>query len=1174
MNVDVQDADRNLLFGMLALQRGSIDSDTLVLALKDWVQDKQKPIDQILARRKVVGQDELTRVKASFDQHLKAHGNDPARSLAAVGVESPLPAGVGQIIDRELQAAITHVASTCPPAHRHEPEPTMATEAGLPESPHIEPDAGDLLEQTMAFAAGPPTLPVQARSGSVASGLERQEPGGATPTLPEAPGPGGSVNDTLDVPARAANALRTLSFIADLDATQAPTNKLPGRPGGPQAGDAELSASLEAGKGPVLPSRYRILRSHARGGLGEVYVAFDEELRREVALKEIQLRHANRTDSRLRFLLEAEVTGGLEHPGIVPVYGLGRYADGRPYYAMRFIRGQSLQDAVDHFHLADLNQVNRDPGERSLEFRQLLERFRDVCNAIGYAHSRGVIHRDIKPANVMLGAFGETLVVDWGLAKALDRAEVEPITGIEPLKPLSASGKSETLYGSALGTPQFMSPEQAAGQLEVLGPASDVYSLGATLYYLLSGKAAFREINPASLLNNVQRGKFPKPREVNRRVEPALEAICLKAMATKPEDRYSTALLLSADLEHWLADEPVSVYREPLVERMARWAKRHKRLVTAAAAVLITGITALGIGTVMVKREQARTEANFRLARDAVDQMLTELGEVELADVPQMEPVRKKMLAKALKFYQSFLKEHGDDRSIRQETGRANIRLGDILEMLGDYDGAEHAYERAVKLLTALIGQDPQRPSYRRDLARAQHNLGVLQKKSLRFEEAEKNLNAARRIRKQLVADFPQSPDDQHDANDTVYQLGTLWARLSGKHKDAEAAYREAVQAETDLTTTHPGETDYQRRLARYRNNRGILLKGSSLSAAETEIRDALKIQDPLADQSPSVAGLQWERARSTSNLGTVLEGEKNLPDAEAAYRKALDGFKKLADGFPSVPDYQHEMAGVYANLGSLLEKTGRSQEGEVNLRQAVAIYAKLAERYPHRPDYPQKLAEAERKLAILLKNDNRLSDAEAVFRDARSRLEALVAANPLVPEYQNSLGEALLNLARAYYAESKREDVRACLEEAIKHNQAALAVSPDNTTYRQNLLNNYEYMREYLITLHDHQRALKAADELVRILPGDPSAEIRAVRFLALASGLVAQETEMPATERSDRAKAYADRAVEMLRQAVRHGFLKPKELEAPFYEPIRTRADFQAIQKQLEAKITPAVG
>ena len=314
-------ADCDLLFGLLALQLNFIDRDALVNAFHRWIGDRSKPLDRILLERGALSPSRHLLLAGLVEEHIKLHGDDPGKSLAALSSIGSVLADLSRIADPELHTSLAQVSA----ARGNNDDP-----------------------------------------------------------------------------------LRTMS-------------------------QASLGASTSAG------SRFRILRPHAKGGLGQVSVALDQELDRPVALKEIQDRHADDLHSRSRFVQEAEITGKLEHPGIIPVYGLGHDASGRPFYAMRFIQGDSLKEAIAAFHGDE--GLKRDAVARGTRLRELLRRFTDVCNAIAYAHSRGVLHRDLKPGNIMLGPYGETLVVDWGLAKPLGQtADAAPAPETARRSPKARSG--------------------------------------------------------------------------------------------------------------------------------------------------------------------------------------------------------------------------------------------------------------------------------------------------------------------------------------------------------------------------------------------------------------------------------------------------------------------------------------------------------------------------------------------------------------------------------------------------------------------------------------------------------------------------------------------------------------------------------------------------------------
>jgi serine/threonine-protein kinase len=1198
--MEPKNVDHNLMLALLALKMGLIDNEAMVAALNAWAAHKDRSVGRILVAHEAVAEARLFLAEQAMTDLLDSCRGDPQQAMIALR----LPAGLVEtnlerIIDPELRAALARLESAETPGGQDtkadplktEFDPKLAATAPPPRPrPRPEPSTVDLTVETPAGppteqATAPPTgdpCATQPAPGDWPSGPATEALGAALPTA--AIRTHGAVEQPGGLPATQPLPSSGLAETVDVDVAT-----------GTEPGNGKTAAAARPPRPASGPIRYRSLRSWAKGGLGEVFVALDEELGREVALKEIQGRHADKPESRARFLVEAEVTGGLEHPGIVPVYGLGQYPDGRPYYAMRFIRGKTLKDAIDAYHDRENGTPDTDPGARALELRALLNRLIAVCNALAYAHTRGVLHRDIKPANIMLGGFGETLVVDWGLAKTLDKPETECEGDLRPLRPFSASASgTHTMQGSAVGTPNFMSPEQAEGANDRVGPASDVYSIGATLYTILTGRPPFHEPQLALLLNKVKQGQFPRPRAVNSEVPQALEAICLKAMALAPEERYPDARALADDLEHWLADEPVSVYREPWTARLARWARRHRTLVTTAAALVLTALVALGIGTVLIQREQARTEANFQLARGAVDEMLTRLAAVELVEIPQMEPVRRNMLGKALAFYQTFLAQHGGDRSIRRETGRANLRLGDVEEMLGDYVAAEAAYTRAIALLGEHAASRPADGGIRRDLATAHHQLGVLVKKSNRFTEADRSLGEALRLRQALATADPDNADDQQAAMATVYQMGTVLARL-GRVKEVETAYAAAIDAERKLAAAHPDQPGYPRELARYLNNRGILERSTSADrkAAQDSFTKALGLLTPLAEKSPTVAGLQWERARTTSNLaGTVLTTQ-GAAQAIPVYRDALALLKQLADDFPSVPDYQSERAVVAFNLGLVLTHEAQHRlketqdskaatllfgQAEEQFNDALAVYQRLIrpERFPHRPDYKQRLAEAEGRLGMLLFETGRPREAEPHLRAAVKTLEDLAAQYPQVPEYQSDLGTALRNLATGVHSTNRAEAQR-LLERAIHSLQGAYLSNARNPDYRTFLLDAYTALEVVLRESRDHAGLAEAADSLFAFLHDDSQAAVRSARMLDASAALAAASAGTSESERNQVMVSRAERALKRLQEAVKNETpVAPEALDAPAFGAIRARfpGALEALKKALAARVDPRVG
>jgi serine/threonine protein kinase len=674
------------------------------------------------------------------------------------------------------------------------------------------------------------------------------------------------------------------------------------------------------------------------------------DLEREVALKELRPEQASNPVVWSRFLEEAKITGQLEHPNIVPVHELVRSGESRqPFYTMRFVKGRTLSEAVRDYH------HRRAEGQSDiLEFRSLLGAFLGVCNAIAYAHSRGVIHRDLKPQNVVLGDYGEVIVLDWGLAKLVDRAE-------ETLTPAVAvareADRGETVQGQVLGTPAYMSPEQAEGRWDRVDRRTDIYGLGAILYEILAGQTPFDGAGTADVLRKVA-SEPPVPlRSVYPKVPLALEAICLKALAKRPEARYGSARELADEVRHYLADEPVSAYSEPVVARLARWSRRHRTLVTAAALLLITAVAGLSIGTVLLSQANARTElqrrnaaanflkaeTNFRQAREAVDEYFTKVSESKLLNVPGLQPLRKDLLESARKYYQKFLRERGTDRSVRAEVAEAWYRLGFVAMEVGTATGAAKDFQEAVAMYEALAHDHPGDARYRYKLAMALNDLSNQQDYLGLVSESARTAERSLELRRRVATENPDVPEYQKELGIGLMNCGIRIGNL-GRLAEEPPLYEEARDVYERLIRDHPDVADYRFRHASvFRAIGRVQETRERIDEAFQAAGKARDLLEGVVRDHPDDLKFRYDLAYTVRWIGQIyLRRTNRHADAIPSFRRAIELFDRLVRENPDVRTYPLGLAYSSCYLGEVLHEAGQEPEASDISRKALALFDRV----------------------------------------------------------------------------------------------------------------------------------------------------------------------------------------------------------------------------------------
>jgi len=850
--------------------------------------------------------------------------------------------------------------------------------------------------------------------------------------------------------------------------------------------------------------RYTRTHLHAKGGMGQVWVARDGSLGRQIALKELRPEQTGNSIICSRFLYEAKITAQLEHPGIVPVYELG--GGPVPFYTMRFVKGRTLSEATRAYHKERLAGT-----ADSLALVKLLSAFLGVCHAVAYAHSRGIIHRDLKGQNVILGDFGEVIVLDWGIAKQVGPVQAAaPAAGgdvvdssrpgspdevfldsimengtVNPdetspaatedsnpmlLRPRldSGAGPDGTMHGQLLGTPGFMAPEQAIGLLDQIDQRTDVYGLGAVLYEILTGSPPFTGKKTMEILYRVHQEPPRPPRECNPTVDPALQAICLKALSKPRAQRYASATDLAQEVERYLADEPVHACPDPWTRRALRWSRRHRTAVATAAGLLVTTTIALGVGTVLVTRERNEAKLQGKQARQAVDDMYTKVAENWLED--RLDPLQKEFLEKTLAHYQRLTGQAAGDPAVRLEHGRAFQRMGDIHRKLGRLDEANDAFRRALAILEPLHAAQPADGGAGRALALTRTHLGDLLVRRGQNDDAEPLYRQALLLQEGLVAAPNSAPEDRWLLARTLKSQADL-VRRKGDFTGARPIYQQAIAALEKATAAAPALSDVRNDLALAEDAQGqLLMELGETKLAEDAFRRALKLLEPLVAEFPTIPRFRETLAKASNSLGMIEQNDGRAADSESHYLRELAEAERLTQDFPDRPEFRRELARGCTNLGGLLFEQSRAAEAETILRRGIALNADLTAKQPGDVQIRLDLAKCRHNLGCLLLENGRTEGAIAELEQARNLSSALVKQFPDAPRYRHNLAGDLRNLGRAYEA-AEQGAAEASYQESLEISERLAREFPANIDYQIEL-------GRCLNTLGAHLAAANKADQ------------------------------------------------------------------------------------------------
>jgi eukaryotic-like serine/threonine-protein kinase len=725
---------------------------------------------------------------------------------------------------------------------------------------------------------------------------------------------------------------------------------------------------------------YKIVREIGRGGMGAVYLAErdDEHYRQQVAIKLIKPGLGGEPIQR-RFRNEMQILAELNHANIARLFDGGETADGLPYLVMEYVEGSPINQYCD---------------EKQLSIQQRLNLFCTVCAAVQYAHQHLVIHRDIKPGNILVTSEGVPKLVDFGIAKLLDRATPD----------LTATAMS-------FMTPHYASPEQLRG--ESVTTATDVYSLGVVLYELLSGRSPYRFKSrvPHEIAKTICEDE---PENPGKRLNADLDNIVLMAMRKEPQRRYATAEQFAEDIQRHLSGRPVRARQDTFTYRAGKFIRRQRVAVAAAVLVLITllvGIVATTWQARVARAERERSERRFNEVRQLANSIVFEVHDA-VQNLPGSTPARSLIVQRGLKYLDSLAKDAAGDRGLQRELAAAYEKLGAVqytptVAHLGDLPGALESHRKAAALREALVAAEPSNRDYRRDLLDSYWYIATLVGAQGDMSRELQILRDQLTARRELAVTEQTGFLDRYNLAATYTAMGNILMQM-GDSQGALENQREALRQREEIAALDPDTTRSRRALTISYEYVGLALDqtGDTKGALEIQQR-GLEVRHALVSADPLNIDLRLMLNESHRYVGDLLLNSGDRDGAREHYRKQLALTREMVAADPSNAQFRRNEAVALVKMGDVEAHSGDNPKALLNYREALRIREQLSATAKEDTTIRRELAEVWLKLGDVLSKTGSKTQALENYRKSVETLEALSASIPGHAGIRELLAEA-----------------------------------------------------------------------------------------------------------------------------------------------------------------------